>query len=75
MIDDGVTGRLVPPGEAGPLAEALIELLADPEKTEDMGRAAYARVLEQFTWGHMAERFFSHLAALGVSPSRPSAAG
>ena len=61
IIDDGVTGRLVARGEPEPLASAMIELLSDPEKSERMGRAAHARVLEQLTWSHVADRFIEHL--------------
>ena len=40
----GVTGVLVPPGDAVALRAALIELLADPERAEAMGAAGRALV-------------------------------
>jgi len=61
IIEDGVTGRLVPRGEAPPLADALVELLGDPERTERMGRTAHARVLERLTWAHVGQRFLENL--------------
>lgn len=40
MVDDGVTGRLFPAGDAAALAGAIEELLADPGLRRSMGRAA-----------------------------------
>ncbi len=48
LIEDGVTGLLVPPGDAGALAEALAGLLLDPEKAETLGRAGRARWEREF---------------------------
>ena len=39
-VEDGVTGRLVPRGQPDELAEAIIELLRDPEGRHAMGREA-----------------------------------
>jgi len=39
-VKDGVTGYLVSPGDSVALAAALQELLVDPKKTREMGRAA-----------------------------------
>lgn len=38
-VDDGVTGRLVPPADPTALAGAIIELLADPVRCRAMGAA------------------------------------
>jgi glycosyltransferase involved in cell wall biosynthesis len=46
MIDDGVTGLLVPPGAAEPLAEAMALLGSDDELRERLGRAAAERARE-----------------------------
>ena len=40
LVQEGVTGRLVPVGDAAALTEALDTLLADPGAAEAMGRAA-----------------------------------
>lgn len=45
---DGVTGRLVPPGDAEALAQALVHLLDDPEKAHGMGVAGRERAQERF---------------------------
>jgi glycosyltransferase involved in cell wall biosynthesis len=47
---DGGAGVLVQPADAGALATAIEELLADRDERVRMGRAARARVLERFTW-------------------------
>jgi len=43
LIEDGVTGRLVPAGDAEQLAEALAGLARDPAARQAMGRAARQR--------------------------------
>ncbi|MFJ5234921.1 glycosyltransferase [Kitasatospora sp. NPDC088391] len=43
VLDDGVEGRLVPPGDPAALAAALGELAADPGLRERMGAAARER--------------------------------
>ena len=47
-LDDGVTGLLVPPGDAQALAGAILSLLADPECRARMGAAARARAAAFF---------------------------
>jgi glycosyltransferase involved in cell wall biosynthesis len=49
VVEDGVTGILVPPREPEMLAEALATLLADPELRRRMGAAGRRRVEEHFT--------------------------
>ena len=44
IIDDGRTGRLVQPRDARGLAEAMLEMLADPAGRVAMGKEARARV-------------------------------
>lgn len=63
IIEDGVTGRLVTPGNADLLARALIELLTDPDNTAAMGRAAHANVLLGKRWSGVIDRIAMHLSA------------
>ncbi|MGH8991598.1 MAG: glycogen synthase [Acidimicrobiia bacterium] len=68
VVADGETGLLVPyeataggnPVDAGrfaaDLAEAVNQLLADPEAARAMGAAGRARVLERFSWPAIAAR-------------------
>src|SRR5438552_12525933 len=49
LIDDGVTGFLTPPGDAGKLAAALERLLCDPDLVARLGVAARQRAQEHFS--------------------------
>jgi glycosyltransferase involved in cell wall biosynthesis len=48
VIEDGVTGLLVPPADARALEDALETLLAHPGPREEMGRRARERALRLF---------------------------
>lgn len=48
IVAPGVTGLLARTGKVGPLADALAELLADPQRARAMGEAGYQRAREQF---------------------------
>jgi glycosyltransferase involved in cell wall biosynthesis len=48
--EDGVTGRLVPPGDPGALALAISGLLEDEGLRSRLADAARRRILERFTW-------------------------
>jgi glycosyltransferase involved in cell wall biosynthesis len=47
---DGSTGRLVPPRDPRAMADAILDVLADPARTERMGRAARRRIENVFSW-------------------------
>ncbi|WP_437965695.1 glycosyltransferase [Sorangium sp. So ce260] len=53
QVDDGVTGRLVPPGDAAALAGALVELGEDPARRARMGAAGWERARERFSLERM----------------------
>lgn len=54
-VEDGVTGRLVPPRDPAALAAALADVLADESRRRAMGEAGRRRYLERFTTEHMVE--------------------
>jgi mannosyltransferase len=48
-VEDGITGSLVPTGDAKALADALEPLMRDPEAARAMGARGRERVLEKFS--------------------------
>jgi glycosyltransferase involved in cell wall biosynthesis len=49
QIEDGVSGILVAPGDSAALADAICDLLANPEQRASLGRTAASRVRDRFT--------------------------
>ena len=56
IIEDRVTGIVVPPADPTALADAIIELVISHSKRMDMGRAARKRVTEEFSWHTIAQK-------------------
>lgn len=48
LIDHGVTGLLVPPEDSVRLADAIRQMLVDPERTRRMGERGRERILQEF---------------------------
>ncbi len=57
VIEDGFSGRLVDPANAGALAEAIRGILVDPEGGRRMAEKAYATVRERFSAEAMVQRY------------------
>ena len=55
VIEDGVSGVLVPPADAGALARAIRALLGDPDRCRALGQAAHQRVVARFSWRRTAQ--------------------
>ncbi len=69
LIEEGVTGRLVPPGDAGALASGILRVLRDPGAREEMSRAALERVRAGFGLDAMVARtagLYEELLASGA---------
>ena len=49
LVEDGVTGVLVPPDESKPLAAAIERLISDPDLRASLGAAGSNRVREKFS--------------------------
>lgn len=49
VVEDSVTGFLIPPGDVAALADRLEQLIADPELRNRLGRAGYDRMRETFS--------------------------
>jgi rhamnosyl/mannosyltransferase len=56
VVQDGITGLVVPPSDPQALASAIHSLVGDPERRSEMGRAGRARAEAQFTYEMMVER-------------------
>ena len=48
LVEDGITGLLVPPGDAEALADALLTLLADPARRAAMGKRGRERAVYEY---------------------------
>jgi glycosyltransferase involved in cell wall biosynthesis len=60
IIADGETGLLVEPDQAAALAEAILQLLANPSLRRSMGIAGRQRVLDRFAWNRIVESLLTH---------------
>lgn len=62
VVDDGVTGTLVPYDEQQPaafedgLAAAVNDLVSDPAKADAMGKSGRRRAVSEFAWNTVAQR-------------------
>jgi len=56
VVADGLTGTLVPPADPDALAEAIRNLLEDPDLCRRMGEAGRRRVVRRFTWQETARQ-------------------
>jgi glycosyltransferase involved in cell wall biosynthesis len=59
LIDDGVNGRLTPPGDATALAAALGELIADADLRGRLGAAGEARLRDHFSMDRGIDRLMA----------------
>ena len=68
MVEDGVNGYLVEPGQPGALAEALCKLLASSERCREFGGRSYTKAVEHYTWTGTGQRIRARIfRALGIS--------
>lgn len=56
IVQHGVTGYLVTPGDIAELRDRLTQLLSDASLARRMGTAARELALDRFTWQHVAQR-------------------
>jgi len=76
LLDDGMTGRLIPAGDVDALARAMLDDLHDPARARRHGAAARQAVQRRFSldgmvaaYGELYERLLSN-AALRCAPQR-----
>jgi len=63
LIVDGESGRLVAPDDIRGLADALIELLSDPEKCRSFGEHGYQIVKDNYSWQAVGARLKSEIGS------------
>jgi glycosyltransferase involved in cell wall biosynthesis len=56
IVDDGVTGFIVPPKDPVALAEAIIKLLKDEKLRREIGENAYKKLKRDLSWDKIAEK-------------------
>jgi glycosyltransferase involved in cell wall biosynthesis len=59
VVEEGLTGHVVPPLRPDLLADALVPLLDDPERREDFGRTARERVIDRYATERCADTYAS----------------
>ncbi len=64
VVQDGVTGLVVPPRDPAALSAAIAGLLGDADKRVTMGQAGRARARAEFSVERMIDRVFSTYASL-----------
>ena len=70
LVDDGVTGYLVPPGEPDAFTAAVARLAGDPALRKAFGAAGRQKVLGR-SWSALTDELLGHYAAvLGKAPAR-----
>jgi glycosyltransferase involved in cell wall biosynthesis len=78
LVDDGTTGLLVPPGDAGGLAKAIIRLSEDPRLADRLGATGRELVRARFGLDRMlaqVQALYEHALTGGVSSGRGQVAG
>ena len=56
IVDEGVTGFIVPPKNTEALAEAIVKLLKDERLRKQMGENAYRKLKKELSWDIVAEK-------------------
>jgi glycosyltransferase involved in cell wall biosynthesis len=75
VIEDGVHGRLVEPGDARGLADALEAFHRRPDAASQLGRAGARLVRERYTWSRVVQGFEAvYDEVLGLASFSPHAA-
>jgi len=67
VVEDGVTGLLVPPGDAGTLASVLAALVDDERQRVDLGAAGRAAARDHWSAARMASEFADLYRSLAAS--------
>jgi glycosyltransferase involved in cell wall biosynthesis len=66
LVEDGVTGFVVPPNDPAALASRIAVLVNDLDRAAEMGARARAAVEERFTWGRVVDRCLQRYRGLAA---------
>ena len=70
VVADGVTGLLVPPGDARAVADAVARLYTDARLRDSLGFAGRATVAEHYTLDRVADRYAAIYPYTGAGATR-----
>jgi glycosyltransferase involved in cell wall biosynthesis len=56
IVEEGVTGFIVPPNDAAALGERVRQLAEDPALVRRMGEEGRRRAVAEWSWDRVAER-------------------
>ena len=59
LVEDGVNGYLVPPGNPEKLAKYIIKLTESSDTRSLLGKASLDKVTEQFNWDSTVEKYIN----------------
>jgi glycosyltransferase involved in cell wall biosynthesis len=71
VVEDGVSGLLVPSGDVDGLARAAERLIQDPTARKVMGQTARARARERFSADRIVPLYVELYRRVCALPSRP----
>jgi glycosyltransferase involved in cell wall biosynthesis len=71
VVADPETGRLVPPRDAAALADALLDLVGDPESRRRMGAAGTERARRYYSLDRMLDRYEALFEAIAAGRQPP----
>ena len=66
IVDEGVTGSIVEPGNPTALADATVAIIDNPQLARAMGVAGRRKVLQRYCWSKIAESLVNRYADIGV---------
>jgi glycosyltransferase involved in cell wall biosynthesis len=67
LVDDGRSGLLVERSNPQPLADAILQLLDNPERRDAMAQSAFERASTRFSWDRTAMDLLKEYRRLIVS--------
>jgi glycosyltransferase involved in cell wall biosynthesis len=70
IVQNGLTGELVPPGDPDAMATALLRYIDEPQRALAHGRAGRERAVREFNLSNMVDAYNQLYRALGYDHSR-----